>query len=433
MPSINRCQAAAAKRGHMDILFITFVEIVCAFWTIEPAISGPFAEDGLVEETAAASPQLILPQVEPASLGLDEKWLRAITDKMSEFVAAKEIAGAVTLVAYRGAIVHLAAVGHACLDPARPMQPDSIFAVASMTKPIVATGLLILASKGQVGLDEPVATYLPEFAEVKLPDGSSPRRAMTVKHLLTHTSGLYPEQRMRGDLAETVRFLAAQPLQFEPGSGWSYGPGLTVAGRIIEVVSGKTLEEFLRQEIFEPLAMTDTTFHLSVQQKGRLAHLYEKDQLTGELRPASHWLIDLSPEAPPNPSGGLFSTAHDLARFYQAVLNGGILGQKRILSPQFSLLMRTVHTDNLTTGFTPGNGWGLGWCVVREPQGVTAMLSPGSFGHGGAFGTQGWIDPTRQMILILLIQRLGLDNADQSPMREAFQRLAVASIKAGNL
>jgi CubicO group peptidase (beta-lactamase class C family) len=378
----------------------------------------------LPEQTSA-----VLPELDPLILGLDDRPLRAIRQSMENFVEAQEIAGAVTLVAYRGAIVHWEAVGYRCLEDGQPMTRDTLFAIASMTKPIVATGLMILVDRGQVRLDEPVATYLPEFRDVKLLDGRTPKSPPTVRHLLTHTSGLHPDQQMHGSLAETVRYLASQPLRFEPGTQWAYGPGLTVAGRIIEVVSGKDLETFLREEIFQPLGMIDTTFHPSSGQQKRLAKLYQKDRQSGELRPAEHWLINLSPSAPPNPSGGLFSTAGDLVRFYQAILDGGILGTKRILREELTLEMRRVHTDELTTGFTAGNGWGLGWCVVRQPQGVTSMLSPGTFGHGGAFGTQGWIDPEKKMIFILLIQRLGLPNADQSAFRETLQTLATSALR----
>ena len=371
----------------------------------------------------------VLPELDPLILGLDDRPLRAIRQSMEKFIEAKEIAGAVTLVAYRGAIVHWEAVGYRSLEDGQPMTRDTLFAIASMTKPIVATGLMMLVDRGQVRLDEPVATYLPEFRDVKLLDGRSPKSPPTVRHLLTHTSGLHPDQQMHGSLAETVRYLASQPLRFEPGTQWAYGPGLTVAGRIIEVVSGKDLETFLREEIFEPLGMIDTTFHPSSEQQKRLAKLYQKDRQSGELRPAEHWLINLSPSAPPNPSGGLFSTAGDLVRFYQAILDGGILGTKRILREELTLEMRRVQTDELTTGFTAGNGWGLGWCVVRQPQGVTSMLSPGTFGHGGAFGTQGWIDPEKKMIFILLIQRLGLPNADQSAFRETLQTLATSALR----
>jgi CubicO group peptidase (beta-lactamase class C family) len=173
--------------------------------------------------------------------------------------------------------------------------------------------------------------------------------------------------------------------------------------------------------------MTETTFHPSAEQQKRLARLYKPSEDKKSLQGATPWLTDLSPDRTPNPSGGLFSTARDMAQFYQMVLNGGELGGRRILSPEAVKEMTTVQTGDLTTGFTPGNGWGLGWCVVRQPQGVSRMLSPGTFGHGGAFGTQGWVDPQRKMIFVLLIQRTEFGNSDASAIREALQENAVAA------
>ena len=130
----------------------------------------------------------------------------------------------------------------------------------------------------------------------------------------------------------------------------------------------------------------------------------------------------------PNPSGGLYSTAGDMARFYQAILNGGALGGVRLLKPESVAEMVKIHTPGLVTGFTPGNGWGLGWCVVERPQGVTRLLSPGTYGHGGAWGTQGWVDPARGLVLVLMIQRTGFGNGDASPLRAALQQSAVDAV-----
>lgn len=379
----------------------------------------------VAEETSTHWP---LPQAKPEDVGLRGDVLSKIRSRMEQFVADKEIAGAVTLLARGGKIVHWEAVGWADLDAKTPMQKDSLFQIASMTKPITATGLMILVDRGKVGLDDPVAKYLPEFADVKV-NGRPPEKPLLVRHLLTHTSGLTGSQRTEATLAETVAKLARDGLTFEPGERWAYSPGLTVCGRIIEVVTGQSYEEFLRREIFQPLRMKDTTFVPTAEQRSRLARAYQRTP-EGNLVPGGGaiWLIEDAGMRAPNPSGGLYSTAADLARFYQMVLNGGELEGTRILSSEAVAVMTRVHTGDLVTGFTPGNGWGLGWCVVREPQGVTRMLSPGTFGHGGAFGTQGWIDPQRKMIFILLVQRTNFPNSDASPVREAFQELAVAAL-----
>jgi CubicO group peptidase (beta-lactamase class C family) len=171
--------------------------------------------------------------------------------------------------------------------------------------------------------------------------------------------------------------------------------------------------------------MNDTKFHPSPDDRPRVAVLYRKSDDGKTLVPAERWLGIGEPDCVPNPSGGLFSTAADMCRFYQMILNGGELDGKRIVSSQAVHEMTTVQSGELATGFTPGNGWGLGWCIVRKPQGVTEVLSPGTFGHGGAYGTQGWVDPVRKRIFVLLIQRADLGNSDGSEIRQAFQQAAV--------
>jgi CubicO group peptidase (beta-lactamase class C family) len=308
------------------------------------------------------------------------------------------------------------------------MQEDTIFAVASMTKPITATAVMILCDEGKVSLDDPVAKYIPEFEKATL-NGKPLEQPITVRHVLTHTSGLTGDQQNQGSLEETAKKLAARPLGFAPGAKWEYSPGLSVAGRVVEVASGQPFDEFLRDRIFEPLGMNDTTFNPTEKQQKRLAKLYKPGPDKQSLVAAKHWINDLSPGRTPNPSGGLFSTAADMAQFYQAILNGGELNGRRIVSEESVRQMTTLQTKDLRTGFTDGNGWGLGWCVVREPQGVTRMLSPGTYGHGGAFGTQGWVDPERRMIFVLMIQRAEFGNSDASPLRDALQQVAVEAIK----
>jgi CubicO group peptidase (beta-lactamase class C family) len=334
----------------------------------------------------------------------------------------------VTLVARDGKIVHLGAVGLADLEENRPMREDTLFAVASMTKPITATAVMVLHDAGTLSLDDPVSKYLPEFKNATL-SGKPPEKDITLRHLLTHTSGLTGSQQNEGSLENTAKVLAKRPLSFAAGTKWEYSPGLSVCGRVVEVVSGQAFDQFLQERIFQPLAMNDTTFHPTAEQQKRLARLYKPSQDKKSLQPASHWLSDLSADRTPNPSGGLFSTAADMAQFYQAILSGGELNGRRIVSPEAVQEMTKVQTPDLTTGFTPGNGWGLGWCVVREPQGVSRMLSPGAYGHGGAFGTQGWVDPQKKMIFVLMIQRTEFGNSDASEIRETLQATAVEAIK----
>jgi CubicO group peptidase (beta-lactamase class C family) len=361
----------------------------------------------------------------------DAPALDKIAPRMQEFGDQKQVSGVVTLVMHKGKVIHHEAVGLADIDASRPMYKDSLFAIASMTKPVTATAVMILKDEGKLSLNDKVSKYVPAFADAKLKDGNKPAREVTLRDVLTHTSGLVGSQQNEGTLANTVEQLAKRPLDFEPGSKWTYSPGLSVAGRVVEVVSGKPFDEFLATRIFQPLGMKDTSFLPTPEQQKRLARLYQPNrQKTGTgLEKATHWLNDLAGERTPNPSGGLFSTAADMARFYQMVLNGGELDGKRIVSKAGVEEMTRIQTGELTTGFTPGNGWGLGWCVVREPQGVSRMLSSGTFGHGGAFGTQGWVDPKRQMVYVLLIQRTNFGNSDGANIREVFQDLAAQAIK----
>ena len=266
-------------------------------------------------------------------------------------------------------MVHEGAVGMANIEAKRPMTADTLFCIASMTKPVTATAVMILVDEGKLGIDDPVEKLLPSFAEAKLKSGEKPARAITLRDLMTHTSGLGGTQEMKGTLAETAEAISRYPLDFEPGTKWQYSPGLTVCGRVVEVVSGMPYEKFLEERIFAPLQMKDTTFHPSAEQQERLAQLYEPGEEKGMLKPLAHWLLNVKPDATPNPSGGLFSTARDMARFYQMVLNDGELDGQRIVSAEAVREMTSLKTDELTTGFTGGNGWGLGWCLVRGAAG----------------------------------------------------------------
>jgi CubicO group peptidase (beta-lactamase class C family) len=331
-------------------------------------------------------------------------------------------------VAHKGKVVHLEAVGEAEIATHRPMTKDTLFAVASMTKPITATAIMILQDEQKLAVDDLVSKYIPQFKDVRLEEGR-PNREITIRDVLTHTSGLSGDQAVVGSLEETAEELATRSLKFEPGTKWEYSPGLNVAGRVIEVISGQKFEDFLANRIFAPLKMTSTSFDLTPERKQSLALLYQPSKDKKSIEAVYPQLSPGSGTAAFGPSGGLFSTASDMARFYQMVLNGGELDSQRIVSKEAIQQMTSVKTGDLETGFTPGNGWGLGWCVVRKPQGVTKMLSAGTFGHGGVWGTQGWVDPKRETIYILLIQRAGFGNGDGSDIRGAFQQIAADALR----
>ena len=358
----------------------------------------------------------------------------AISERISPFVEAREIAGAVTLVAEPEKVVHLAATGWADVVADRPMRPDSIFWVASMSKPITATAVLMMRDEGKLSIDDPVEKFLPEFEKLRDADGEPVQ--VTIGHLLTHTSGLGEaspaESRDVKDLAGLTPIYVKKPVQFAPRSRWVYcQSGINTAARVVEVVSGLPFDRFLEERLFEPLGMKDTTFYLTEEQLPRLAAAHRRNG-EGELVVTPIGLLQgkspTSRDRYPAANGGLFSTASDYARFCRMILNGGELDGRRYVEPESVALMTSLRTGDLKTGFTPGNGWGLGWCVVRQPQGVTAALSPGTFGHGGAYGTQAWIDPTQKRVYILMVQRADFPNADASDVRKAFQEAAKASV-----
>lgn len=367
----------------------------------------------------------------------------ASASPLQPFVENHTIAGAVTLVAHRGKVVSLEAVGFADLATRAPMRTDNLFWIASMTKPITATAVMMLQDEGKLAVEDPVEKYLPEFkgqwmiAE-KGKDTLTlkrPRRPITLRDLLTHTSGLANLDAPRFDcsLAELAMAYSQKPLEFAPGSQWKYSnSGINTLGRIIEVVSGKPYAEFLDERLFRPLGMKDTTFWPTERQARCVAKSYAPSADGRGLEETTVFFLKgplTSRARTPFPAGGLYSTASDLAKFYQMILNGGVAGNRRFLSEAAVKQMTTTQTGDLKTGFVDGMSFGLGWGVVKEPQGVTAMLSPGTFGHGGAYGTQGWIDPKRQLILVLLIQRAKLNNADGSEIRRVFQEHAVKMIE----
>jgi CubicO group peptidase (beta-lactamase class C family) len=373
----------------------------------------------------------------------DEAKLREIPAVLQRFVDDGTVAGAVALVAQGDKVVCTHRVGYADLSVKKAMREDNLFWIASMTKPMTAVAVLMLQDEGKLSIHDPVEKHLPEFKGQMLlaarTNGqvilTKPARPITIRDLLMHTAGLNadaPETGRDLTLAERSLAYALQPLQFEPGSRWAYSnPGINTLGRIVEVVAQQPFATFMERRLFRPLGMNDTTFWPTASQARRLAKSYAPGPDNQGLVETNIFFVrgglsDRNRTA--LPAGGLFSTARDVAKFYRMMLNGGVVDGKKFLKPETVKLMTTTQSGDIKTGFTDGMSWGLGFQVVKQPTGVTAMLSPGTFGHGGAYGTQSWADPATQRIYILMIQRARMPNGDASAIRQAFQQAAADAL-----
>ena len=384
-------------------------------------------------DQAGAAP---LPVAEPESVGMSSERLQRLSDTMAGYIDRKQVAGIVTLVARRGKVVHFEAQGDRWPEEGAPMTRDTIFRIASMTKPIASVALMTLYEDGRFQLRDPIAKYLPEFAEMQVavvPDADEylgapyklvgAARPITVQHILTHTAGfansyrglasaeyakLREQRTPDSTVGDLVSALAEVPLEFHPGDAWQYGPSVDVVGRLVEVLSGQTFDEYLKARIFAPLGMTDTYFYLPESKVDRFAALY---------RPGEDGTIvlteppDLNARQVREPhkyfsgSGGLVSTAADYYRFHQMMLSGGELDGNRVLGRKTVELMTTNHTGDHGIWLRgPGYGFGLGYSVVTD-KGPSAMpASVGSYSWGGAYCTVFWVDPEEELIGILMTQ-----------------------------
>jgi len=308
----------------------------------------------------------------------------------------------------------------------RAMEKDALFWIASMTKSVNATAVMTLVDEGKLALDEPASKWLPDLAKVTVAGGVKPEKAITLRLLLSHTAGIAFPPRKPTDgaisLKAYVTTLIKTPLAFQPGSSYEYGFGPTVAGRIIEIVSGMKYEDFMRSRIFEPLGMQDTTFHPNEAQRARIARTYKMDEDTHELVPGYNPFVtsDATVQHMPEPAGGLFSTAADMGRFYAMVANGGEFDGKRIIS--------AAAVADMTTPVTAGGkqlNYACGWQCNIQTQRVCASMPVGSHGHGGAFATNGWIDPHSGIVTVFMVQNVLVP--DSNKPRDAFQRLVMAA------
>jgi len=377
-----------------------------------------------LEPRAAEDP---LPIAKAESVGMSSERLQRITAFIKEYIDRDQIAGAVTLVARKGKVVHFEAQGYRYKEQRLPMEKDAIFAIASMTKPIVSTALMMLFEDGRFLLDDPIEKWLPEYKDhhVLVHDGPQTRRVpaarpVTIRHVLTHTSGLSlsPDEmglgqdelkQVRGDgnfetLAERLRHAAVIPGAFHPGDHWQYGSSTDYVAVLVEKMSGLTIDEFIGKRIFEPLGMVDTHYNIPKEKVSRVAALYTPDEQgriklrrAPEYREATTYFPGV---------GGLNSTASDYFRFAQMLLNGGEYNGARLLGRMTVDLMISNHIGAGKRVYirSDGYGFGLGFGVLTDPAKAHDALSIGSFTWGGANGTLFWVDPVEDLIGILMIQ-----------------------------
>ncbi|HSI12025.1 MAG TPA: serine hydrolase domain-containing protein [Chthoniobacter sp.] len=369
----------------------------------------------------------------PLSLFAQEAAPKPIVSSLQPFVDSRVLAGAVTLVASRDKVLDLETVGYADVATKKPMAADSLFWIASMSKPITTAAFMILVDEGKVKVDDPVEKYLPEFKGqmvVAEKDEShvllrKPKHPILIRNIMSHTSGLPFKSAIEQPtldlfpLATRVRSYAAAPLEFEPDSKYQYSnAGINTAGRIVEVVTGKKYEDFLDERLFKPLGMKDTTFWPNAEQIGRIAKSYRgnKDKSDIEETPVGQLLYPLDDHQNrfPMPAGGLFSTAADMARFGQMLLRGGELDGKRYLSE--------ASVKQMTSRQTPPN--------LKESYGFGYAVNGATFGHGGAYSTNISVDPQLNLVLVFMVQNAGWRNDDGKKIQPAFTAAAVKTFGA---
>lgn len=387
-------------------------------------------------------------EADPSAVGMSERRLGAISAAMQSFVDSGAVAGISTFVARRGCVVHRGTVGWQDREAGTPMADDTVFRIYSMTKPIVSTALMLLLEEGRFQLEQPVAAFLPAFAsqQVLAADGSlaPTERPMTIADLLAHTSGLtydfmvdnpvaelYRRDRIMHDasktLGECVDAIAALPLAYQPGTRWHYSVGIDVAARLIEVLTGRSLGDFLAERIFEPLGMVDTGFGVDAASTHRLSAMYGLPDLVGEGYHGGKLVeaalsgfnerIDVSVTYPTDRPDvfqrgglGLFSTREDYARFALMLAGGGRLGSERVIGRKTLELM---HANRVPASWlpyeimgmpSPGLGFGLGSRVMLDVAASGGPGSVGEFGWAGAAKTYYWVDPSEELVGVFMAQ-----------------------------
>jgi CubicO group peptidase (beta-lactamase class C family) len=387
------------------------------------------------------------PTAKPEEVGLSAARLQRITDMVQRRIAAGDLAGAVTVVARRGKVAHLTAQGVMDLDSKQPMTPASMFRIASMTKPVIGVAIMMLVEEGKLHLNDPVARFIPQFANMKVAvarpatggsEGPSfytvpAQRAITIKDLLTHTSGLGSGPMSDSEIARVARKdgeklsdyvprLGGTVLEFQPGSRWTYSPGagFETLGRVIEIASGVPLDQYFQTRIFDPLVMRDITFWPTDAQMPRVASVYQRTPagLTKSRMPND----TMSRNVYFRGSGGLYSSAEGYVPLGIMLSNGGELGGKRLLSRKSVEMLSAVHIPDTLPGRPSGEGYGLSVRVVTNHAARNTLLSDGTYGWSGAQGTHFFVDPKEQLVGILMVQ------TSNNEVRNEFEDLVAQSI-----
>jgi len=395
------------------------------------------------------SPAQELPLSKPEDLGFSSQRLARVNEVFNNYVKDNKMAGSVILVARKGKIGYFEAFGYRDIEAKSMMTKDAIFRIASQSKAITSVGIMMLQEEGKLLIQDQLSKYIPEFRETSVAlstDGEGYKvvkanRQITLRDLLTHTSGIgygngtgsdeWKKAGIQGwyfadrkePILETVKRMAALPMEAQPGTKWVYGYSVDILGAVIERASGVPLDQFLKNRIFGPLGMKDTYFYLPKSETPRLAKVYTP--LEGQpLKPASsEGTMDSQgayvdgPRMSFSGGAGLLSTTRDYYLFLQALANGGELNGKRILSPRTVALMTENHLSK-DVEFRPGLGFGLGFEVVTD-QGLRGTYgSVGEFGWGGAYGSTYWVDPAEELVVVYFTQlRPGSIVKDQLMLR----------------
>jgi CubicO group peptidase (beta-lactamase class C family) len=373
---------------------------------------------------------------------IDAERLKQIPARMKEFVDRGTISGAIYLVAYQGKVFSLGAVGSSDIENGKSMRDDTIVQIMSQTKSVTGVAVMLLAEEGKIVLTRPVEDYLPEFkgqlVEEKRADGSSfthaPEHPVTVWQLMAHSGGYLPlpstgsytriNYAMDATLEEVVRTFASEHLFAEPGTKYRYSNmGIATLGRIVEVVSGQEFSAFVKSRILDPLGMKDSFFFPQEAHKPRIAMIYEHENgklvLAREHAQAGDSAKYRAGAKYSGPELAMYSTAADMFRFYQMLANGGELDGHRYLSRQSLAAMTCDQTPDHT-------GYGLTLAVRNAPGALRDLTSPGTFGHGGAFGTLGWVDPNTGLVVVFLAQ---MNDGSASPASSALLQIAESAVR----